>query len=265
MRCTSLQRLLTSPGSASFRDLQLVLRWQYEHLKSKNSSLLEQNVVASDIMRSSSRRVNRNNLTNRDDIKTNPPLLPPEKPPSSSSFDSGFDGAATGNLETGQEKQGGHGCRTLKSRHLRGAGENAASVSKFRVAGEPTASIRVVPNVDSVNLEITVKRSTALPKNPWLSLPVADLENCYTVIISPSSHAQRGATLSCERLTQTDRCVVDPNLSVSEDQDLEWSPIRNVLSSTITDVGGGAEQTETTPTLLWDSYDLHDLNASAGG
>lgn len=38
------------------------------------------------------------------------------------------------------------------------------------------------------------------------------------------------------------------------------SPIRNVLSSTLTEGGDGADGTaEAPPTLLWDSYDLHDV------
>ncbi|MCI4395622.1 hypothetical protein PGIGA_G00194210 [Pangasianodon gigas] len=265
-RCTSLRKLLISPGSATFRDLQLALQWQYEYLKGKNETAdstsdlhTQKNICAQSALRDSDffpRSVNGNGLTRHDG--PNYPLLLQSgaKPPSLSSFDSGFDGAGSGHLETGGGKTCQDEASRPKSTHLHVSEENVSSISEGlteeKSLGAP--SIRIIPNAsgDSVNFEITVKRSATLPKNPWLSLPVDDLENCYTVIISPS---QQRATRSCDQLTQT----TDTSVCDFQDQSTEWSPMHNVLSSTITDGGHGAETSENMPTLLWDSYDLHDL------
>ncbi|KAF4091938.1 hypothetical protein AMELA_G00015500 [Ameiurus melas] len=252
-RCAGLRRLLSSPASAAFRDLQLALQWQYEYLKGgreiadSTSDLRTRRVLPdSDFLPRSQRGANYLSL-----------LQSGAKPPSLSSFDSGFDGAGSGHLETGSGKtcQEDEASRA-KSPHLHVREENVSSISEgLTEERSPRASgICIIPNAsgDSVNFEITVKRSATLPKNPWLSLPVEDLENCYTVIISPS---QQRATRSCDQLTQTTHTSVCD----FQDQSTDWSPIHNVLSSTVTDGGREAETSETVPTLLWDSYDLHDL------
>lgn len=256
-----------SPGSATFRDLQLALQWQYEHLKGRNEtdlhtyrSLCPQSVFteSDDFMHS----VNVTDLTRHDGANYLLLRQSGAKPPSLSSFDSGFDGAGSGHLETGSGKTCQDGASRPKSSRLHVCEENMSSISEV-LADEKSLqapSIHIVPNAsgDSVNFEITVKRSATLPKNPWLSLPVDDLENCYTVIISPS---QQRATRSCDQLTQTS----DTSMCDFQDQSTtEWSPIHNVLSSTVTDGGPGAETSENVPTLLWDSYDLHDLMHDSG-
>lgn len=248
-----------SPGLATFRDLQLALRWQYEYLKGKHEALdsvsdlhTPRNVCAQSVHRDSDffphSFLNSNGLTRHNGANC-PPLHPSGvKPPSLSSFDSGFDGAGNGHPDTGGEKTCQDEAPRPKSPHVH-VGEGNVSIISEGLAEEK--SVRT-PSADSVNLEITVKRSATLPRNPWLSLPVDDLENFYTVIISPS---QQRVTKSCNQLTQT----TDTSMCDSQDRSTEWSPIRNVLSSTITDGGHGAETSENVPTLLWDSYDLHDL------
>ncbi|KAI5614967.1 actin-like, partial [Silurus asotus] len=243
--CTKLRRLLLAPASATFRDLQQVLQWQYECLKNRNQaagSAFElhpgSNVCVQSVPPDP-------DVFLKPGANAPPVLQPGVKPPSLSSFDSGFDGA--GHLEAvfGKTYQD-EPCRT-KSPHLHVCEENVSSIA----LGAP--SICIVPNAsgEKVNLEITVKRSATLPKNPWLSLPVDDLENCYMVIISPSQKTTR----SCDQLTQT----TETSLCELQDQTTDWSPIRNVLSSTVTDGGHEAETSENMPTLLWDSYDLRDL------
>ncbi|KAM9496126.1 uncharacterized protein Hap1MRO34_023269 [Clarias gariepinus] len=266
-RCTSLRKLLVSPGSATFRDLQPALQWQYEYLKGGNESVdptpdvrTLRNMSSRSVLGDSDflpLSINCNGLTRPDGAGYPPLLQSGAKPPSLSSFDSGFDGAGSSHLETaaGRTCQG-EASRRPKSSHLRVVEENASSVSEG-LAEEKSIrapSIHIIPsaNGDSLNFEITVKRSATLPKNPWLSLPVDDLENCYTVIISPSNQK---VTKSCDQLTQT----TDTSVCDVQDQSTEWSPIRNVLSSTLTDKGHGAETSETMPTLLWDSYDLHEV------
>ncbi|KAF5887369.1 Actin cytoplasmic, partial [Clarias magur] len=266
-RCTSLRKLLVSPGSATFRDLQPALQWQYEYLKGKNEAVdstpdvrTPRNVCSRSILGDSDffpHSINGNGLTRPDGADYPPLLQSGAKPPSLSSFDSGFDGTGSGHLETG----GGRTCQGEASSHpkpghLCVVEENASSISEGLVEEKSirAPSIHIVPsaNRDSLNFEITVKRSATLPKNPWLSLPVDDLENCYTVIISPSNQK---LTKSCDQLTQT----ADTSVCDVQDQSTEWSPIRNVLSSTLTDKVCGAETSETVPTLLWDSYDLRDV------
>ncbi|XP_073348778.1 uncharacterized protein [Pagrus major] len=134
--------------------------------------------------------------------------------------------------------------------------------------------------MESLNFEIKVKRSAALPSNPWLSLPVDDLENSYTVTITQNPTPQNrdlqihDPSEPCSTANQSCRCRDQPTHaeglsrgpqstdwthSQSSLVDPELSPIHNILSSTITD---GRDQSmctaEEVPTLLWDSYDLHD-------
>ncbi|KAK3522763.1 hypothetical protein QTP86_034196 [Hemibagrus guttatus] len=259
-RCSTLRKLLLFPGSAKFSDLQLAVQWQYECLKGRTVDSISdlhtrRNMCDQSVPRDSDDfPVNANILTRHDGANYSPLLQSGTKPPSLSSFDSGFDGAGSGHLETG----GGKICQDEPSRPksplLHVNEKNASSLSEGLTEKSLRApSIHIIPNVsgDTVNFEITVKRSATLPKNPWLSLPVDDLENCYTVIISPT---QQRKTKSCDQLTQT----TDTSVHDLQDQSTEWSPVGNVLSSTITD---GAETSEAVPTLLWDSYDLHDSDS----
>ncbi|XP_060769499.1 uncharacterized protein LOC132876470 isoform X2 [Neoarius graeffei] len=270
-RCTSLRKLLVSPGSVAFCDLQQALQWQYECLKGRNetagltSDLHPQgNACAQSVLRDSdfcSCSVSGNGLLRRG--ANDPPLLQSgAKPLSLSSFDSGFDGAGSGNFETGGGKVCQDESSRLKSPHLHASEETVSRISEDLAEEKPLGeqSISIIPNAtgDS-NFKITVKRSATLPKNPWLSLPLDDLENCYTVIISPS---QQREIRSCDQLTQTS----DASVCEFEDQSNEWSSIHNILSSTVADGGHEAETSaENMPTLLWDSYDLHDLLPDSDG
>ncbi|XP_051510649.1 uncharacterized protein LOC127415779 [Myxocyprinus asiaticus] len=148
------------------------------------------------------------------------------------------------------------------------------------------ASIQIVPKITSntLNLEIKVKRSATLPKNPWLSLPIDDLESSYTVTITPSSSNQQRdlkspslsehsyrtdqSNGSRDQPTQTNGLgcahTKDTKSSVFQSQDSfedsELNPIGNVLSSTITDNEDKPSNiVDGEPSLLWDTFDLHNL------
>ena len=235
--------------------------------------------------------------------------MPPQtegKPSSLSSFDSGFDGAGCSPLEAAA---GGGGGGTEAWQGLSGG---TGSRESFRPSGAPPrthaenssgaldaedlkeafdfgsvgnssrASVQVVPKIklDSLNFQIKVQRSATPPQNPWLSLPVDDLENSYTVTITQNPPGQQKApdlsrnhsSGSRDQPTQTEVPAsplsdarppaadgILPSLGGNRDPGL--SPIRHLLSSTITD---GMEKSECTaegnPTLIWDSYDFHDQN-----
>lgn len=254
-----------SPGSSTFRDLQPAVQWQYEYLKGRNETAVSisdlhtwEDVCAEENVLKDSKffthSVHSNGFARQDGPSYSLHRQSEAKPPSLSSFDSGFDGAGSGHLDTGGGKTCQDKAPKLKSPHVHFSEENVSSISEGLAEGKPlrAPTIHIIPSVsgDSVNFEITVKRSATLPKNPWLSLPVDDLENCYTVIISPT---QQRATSSCDQLTQT------INASVCDFEDHECSPIHNVLSSTITDGGLEVETSQNVPSLVWDSYDLRDL------
>uniref|UniRef100_A0A3B1JQL8 Si:ch211-241j12.3 n=2 Tax=Astyanax mexicanus TaxID=7994 RepID=A0A3B1JQL8_ASTMX len=314
-RCMNLRKLLTSPGSATLRDLQLALQWQYEYLKGSretvNSDLIPRRNESTETV-DSERSVQRDSgfvsimasvrpssshpdLNKQDCVKNNPlrsAVLPDAaslagKPPSLSSFDSGFEGAGGGQIE-GKEGQDGlprmpysrETTSRLKVPQLQISEENVSSMSDSEdldhgTAGSnsTTASIHIIPRItsDSLNFEIKVQRSATLPKNPWLSLPVDNLESSYTVTISPSSPAlQRppkchSPSEHCrDQPTQTDSqgCGYSTKQQDHEGsfREGEFSPIRNVLSSTMAEGGDQADGTTDVPhTLLWDTYDLHDV------
>ncbi|TUG71446.1 hypothetical protein Baya_16820 [Bagarius yarrelli] len=239
-----VKRLLISPGSTRLQELRLALQWQYEYLKGRSADSSSDHPS---VFRDSDIPVNTDVMTRHNGVKYPPILQPGTKLSSLSSFDSGFEGVGSGHLETGSGKTSHIEAYTPKSPLLLINEENVSSISEGS-----EKFLHIIPNAggDSVNFEITVKRSAMLPKNPWLSLPVDDLESFYTVIISPIWQKD---TQRCDQLTQT----TDSSVCNLLDQSSEWSPITNVLSSTITDEGPGAERSETMPTLLWDSYDLH--------
>ncbi|KAJ8275034.1 hypothetical protein COCON_G00096590 [Conger conger] len=242
------------------------------------------------------------------------------KPPSLSSFDSGFDGAGSSHLDAGAGRDGWEGLprpqgtrETFRPivRQPQIHEENFSSVSdsedcreefQFGAAGagsSSNASIQIIPKITmgSLNFEIKVKRSATLPKNPWLSLPVEDLESSYTVTISPNSQGplqesvrrQDSSERSRDQPTQTEVQPTTQEYSGGEEEsmhvggmevgprervgilqaqdsfeELDLSPICNILSSTITDSQDKQESTvDSVPTLLWDSYDLHNNKPEA--
>ncbi|KAJ8397612.1 hypothetical protein AAFF_G00436110 [Aldrovandia affinis] len=245
------------------------------------------------------------------------------KPPSLSSFDSGFDGAGSSHLDAGAGREGWEGFARPQGtretfrpivRQPQIHEENISSVSDSEdcreefefsaVGGEGSsrASIQIIPKmtVDSLNFEIKVKRSATLPRNPWLSLPVEDLENSYTVTITPNPQAPPRDSVrspdpserSRDQPTQTETQPSIQTSSGGEDElslqgaggmevgesegvsilqaqdsfeDSALSPIRNILSSTITDARDKQNSTvDSVPTLLWDTYDFHNTKQDAG-
>ncbi|KAK1889153.1 Actin-3 [Dissostichus eleginoides] len=291
-RCMILRKLLMSSGPVAVGPLQRALQWQYELLGNSQFDPPPPDDGASN---RTAKEVQ--DLTNG--VKEQKAAHLPQtvsasaegKAPSLSSFDSGFDGAGGCQLEAWRGREGVESLCTsagirdsvrLASSQPQIHEENISSVSdaedlreEFGSLGNSSrASIHIIPNVtvDSLNLEIKVKRSAALPSNPWLSLPVDNLENSYTVTITqnPTPHKgdlQLDGSDPCrfrDQPTQTDVLSrtqpTDWALhSQSSLEDPELSPIRKVLSSTITE---GRERsiltTEGGPTLLWDSYDLHE-------
>ncbi|CAB1414297.1 unnamed protein product [Pleuronectes platessa] len=114
------------------------------------------------------------------------------------------------------------------------------------------------------NLKIKMKLSAAHP---------SDLEKSDTVIITHSPTTQK--TDHCTNGTHCNSSPVQPTKTkASGPRSRDWiqhsqrslddpglSPIRNVLSSTITDKRDeSTSTTEGIPSLLWDSYDLQDHN-----
>ncbi|XP_042156582.1 uncharacterized protein LOC112218061 [Oncorhynchus tshawytscha] len=156
------------------------------------------------------------------------------------------------------------------------------------VGNTSRASIQIIPKitVDSLDFEIKLKQSATLPQNPWLSLPVDNLENSYTVTITqnPSPHQQdikspnpsecshhtdQLSNRSRDQPTQTEVHTspqsrgAQPSDSILQAQDSfeesELSPTCNSLSSTITDAGDVPNYTaESIPTLPGDTYDFHN-------
>lgn len=289
----TLRRLLTSPGSVPLHDLQRALQWQYEYLTGTSditSSQTDHN-KSSFISNSVPHRHLVSQCESLFDLakwpsvgdccrQVSPSGAPAAgKPPSLSSFDSGFDGAGSSHVDTRSRREGlsrfpGNG--DTKAVYAEIHEENVASVSDSEDQREdpecsfkrdaPQASIQIVPKItsDSVNLEIKVKRSATLPKNPWLSLPIDDLESSYTVTITPNSSNQQRivkspslskTTRDAERTARTR----DPEREDSF-EDSELNPIINVLSSTITDHEDKASATvDAEASLLWDTFDLHNL------
>ncbi|KAG7258158.1 hypothetical protein CRUP_031583 [Coryphaenoides rupestris] len=225
------------------------------------------------------------------------------KPSSLSSFDSGFDGAGCSPLEvggcsvSGGGREGWRGQSVLSgSRESFGPptrspqthkdnlsvasdSEDLREAFNFGSAGNSSrASIQIVPKIklDSLNFEIKVQRSATPPQNPWLSLPVDDLEKSYTVTITPNTPEPRlsrnHSSGSRDQPTQTEAPASTqsdggPHMEDWAPQsppglrDPGLSPIQGLLSSTITDGKDKSDcTTEGNPTLIWDSYDLHDQN-----
>ncbi|XP_042339336.1 uncharacterized protein LOC121940690, partial [Plectropomus leopardus] len=316
-RCATLRKLLMSSGPVAVSDLQMALQWQYELLRSShvdNSSDGATERTAKDVeelAKCENGKEAARLLGASHSAAVSRTVAAEDKPPSLSSFDSGFDGAGSSQLEACGGREGLEGLPRLAGTResVKPAmiqpqihTENLSSVSDSEDHGEEfdlgsvgnssRASIQIIPKVttDSLNFEIKVKRSAALPNNPWLSLPVDDLENSYTVTITQNPTPQRDLQLldpsdPCIEANQSSRSRDQPtqtevlsSAKPREPQDRDWtlqlqssledpelSPIRNVLSSTITETGRDKSMctTEGNPTLLWDSYDLHDQNQDA--
>ncbi|XP_037606562.1 uncharacterized protein LOC119476946 [Sebastes umbrosus] len=315
-RCMTLRKLLIGLGPVAVGHLQLALQWQYELLR---SSHVNRPSVVDGATNGTAKVIQDPGKCESVKEAARLPRTSPStavsgmasaeaKPLSLSSFDSGFDGAGSSQLEAWGGRDGVDGLSRLAGTRdsVRPATtsqilkENISSVSDCEdhreefdvgsVGNSSRNSIQIIPKVtvDSLNVEIKVKRSAALPNNPWLSLPVDDLEKSYTVTITQNptprkrnlrdpSEPRTDAESNGSRDQRTQTEVLgsaqarepqsrDSTLhSQSRLEDPELSPIRNILSSTITD--GRDESvctTEGIPTLLWDSYDLHDQNQEAG-
>lgn len=202
-----LRELLISSGPVSEEKLQLALQWQYELLHSSNVSHFSDslNNMPGDAEPSSSEP----GYTLCDDTKTElslPATSPAvsvigsadEKAPSLVSSHSGSDRARSSLVEISEEKG------------LQRSAGNQESVRTalnetevFSVDGQHhreeldqhpvgNLSIQTSPTVqvESLNV-IKLKLSAAAPDNSWLSLSVDDLENSYSVIITPKPEPQQ--------------------------------------------------------------------------
>lgn len=276
--------------------LQRALQWQYELLRGSYSST---DCAAE-------------GTGHADDAITSPrtsssaELVSAHSTPLSlSSFDSGFDGVGNGQLEVcGGRERPDDLCRlsevtdsekrTLVLPQINKDGSACSDIHDedfdcASVGNSSGASIQIVPKAaaDSLNFEIRVRRSAALPSNPWLSLPVDNLENSYTITITPNPAPQKknhklqdpadrsaavGQLSGCRNQpTQAEVwSSTQPRASTGKDcvlssqdtlEDPELSPVGHILSSTITEeINKSLSATEGAPTLLWDSYDLHEQN-----
>ncbi|XP_035003999.2 uncharacterized protein LOC118101986 [Hippoglossus stenolepis] len=303
-RCMTLRNLLTSSGPVNVGHLQLALQWQYELLRSSHLNQFHAHSATNGTTKEFQNSLLESKLTKCERGKGTEQLLGTSplaevsemvsaacKSPSLKSFDSGCDGDGSSRLEAwkGREEVKGlprlagiRDCVRPTISHPQILREHSNSVSDpVDHRGEADSSgtrIQIVTKVteDSLNLKIKMKLSAAHPSNVWLSLPAEDLENSYTVIITHSPTTQK--TDTCTNGTHCNSSPVQPTkMEESGPRSRDWirhsqsslddpglSPIRNVLSSTITD--GRDESTSTTegiPSLLWDSYDLHDHSQDA--
>ncbi|XP_028295950.1 uncharacterized protein LOC114457963 isoform X2 [Gouania willdenowi] len=291
-RCMTLRKLLISSGPVVVGHLQLALQWQYELLMDTHAgrSVIDIQTKASGSSLSKVEGIEEESHPIRHSpMNAGPELASAEvKPPSVSSRQDAYSG-----------REGGKGLDSLRpALNQHQVQEQIISVSDSEHHGEECdlgsvgnssrASLQIRPEVkpDSVNLEIKVKRTAALPTNPWLSLPVDDLENSYTITIRQNPMQLREESqwhdlpepqaavsqFNRSRDTQTEvlSCTEHPENygwmlhSQSDVEEAEQSPFSKILSSTITD---GREQSmcsmEEMPTLLWDSYDLHEQDSDA--
>lgn len=301
-----------SSGPVAVGHLQLALQWQYDLLRSShvNHSSVDSGAAkdVKDLTKCESGKEAAHLLRTSPSTAVSGLVSAEGKPPSLSSFDSGFEGAGSSQLEACGGREGVEGLsRVTETRpsvrpvlsQPQIQQDDIASVSDSEdhreefdfgsVGNSSRASIQIIPKatMESLNFEIKVKRSAALPSNPWLSLPVDNLENSYTVTITPNPTPQKpdlqfhDPSDPCTNANQPNRFRDQPTQpevlsstqsresrrrdwilhSQSSLEDPEISPICDILSSTITD---GRDKsmctTEGIPTLLWDSYDLHEQN-----
>lgn len=268
-----LRELLISSGPVSEEKLQLALQWQYELLHSNNVSHFpdSSNDMPGDAEPSSSEP----GYTLCDDTKKelNLPATSPAvselgsaggKAPSLISSHSGFDRARSSPVEISEEKGLQRSAGNQESVRTALNETDVFSVTdshhhreELDQRSEGNSSIQTSPKVlvESLNV-IKVKRSAAAPDNPWLSLPVDDLENSYSVIITPKPGPQQtdlqvheasghdaadDPTNRCRdqhlHTEATDPQTKDWNLHPQADVcDPELNLINNILSSTNIDV-----------------------------
>lgn len=272
--------------------LQRALQWQYELLRSGHVSRAADG-TARDVKSGKER-------TSPSAATVSGPVSAEGKPPSPSSFDSGFDGAGSSQLEVcggweileglsglAETRDSGRSILNHPQTH-QGSSPSISDAADHReefdfgsVGNSSRASIQIVPKAatESLNFEIKVKRSAALPSNPWLSLPIDNLENSYTITVTPNPTPQKNPPedpadpctsqpIGCrDQPTQTEVSRnVQSGGSVSRDwfvssQSTLQDPIYDILSSTITEERDKSMcTTDGVPTLLWDSYDLHEQN-----
>ncbi|KAF3702527.1 Actin CyI, cytoplasmic Precursor [Channa argus] len=322
-RCMTLRKLLISSAPVAIGHLQLALQWQYELLCNSHvnqtsaqraTSSNAKNAQDSSLESPKSEHGKEVSVLEASPSNNMAPgnLSAEHRPPSLSSFDSGFDGAGSTPLEAKGGRENVEvlprlaGTRDYLKAAMSQADIHKDNISSFTDSGDhgqvldfssvensSRASIQIIPKltVDSINLEIKVKRSAAMPNNPWLSLPVDDLENSYTVTITqnatpqtreiqsydPSdSHTKASHTYSPqEDSTDTgELSSTHPREPENRDwrlrsqsnlEDPDLSHISNILSSTIADERDKSiSSTEGIPTLLWDSYDLHPPSDFSG-
>ncbi|XP_008396720.1 uncharacterized protein LOC103457989 [Poecilia reticulata] len=278
-RCMILRTLLMSSGPVSVEQLQLALQWQYEMLHGNLNFELCLNHSNED--KESSERdhaVCESGL----EAGSHPAALLSAAAVGPASADWSAQLEASGGKDEVENFQKltrisdptmaapGQPSKQEEGNFSAEGSEVSRKLGSALPANFSSASIQIIPKVEaeSLNLEIMVKRSAAPPTNPWLSLPVDDLENSYTVTVTPKPTPQKKQSPECsgvgvqeggssQRFTHTEAlsCM---KLQHSCEDDPELSPISNVLSSTITD----GRDTEA-PTFLWDSYDLHEEKPEA--
>ncbi|CAN9507602.1 unnamed protein product [Ophioblennius macclurei] len=265
-RCMTLRKLLISSGPVSVGNLQKALQWQYHLLCIEHADPPAEGAVHTSSSNDSIQQV------------TPPPPLE-GKLASLSSLDSGFDGAANGQMEAGGGRRRAEDSTDSAQPQRNEEKLSGAPDCQFdlgSVGSSSRASLHISPRTsfDSLSFEIKVSRSAAMPSNPWLSLPVDDLENSYTVTITPKATPQKGDGSISEGShtpqglpTQLDKGLQTRDWLLHSQSDLddpELDSMDDLLSSTVTE---GREvtvcTTEGVPTLLWDSYDFHHQNLDA--
>ncbi|PWA21865.1 hypothetical protein CCH79_00017593, partial [Gambusia affinis] len=247
-RCMILRTLLMSSGPVSVEQLQLALQWQYEMLHENwNSELCLNHLDEDKGLYEGDHAVCGSGL----EAGSHPAVLLSAAAVGPASADRSAQLEATGGKDEVENFQKltrisdpttaapGQPSMQEEGSFSAPGSEVDRKFGSALPANFSSSSIQIIPKVEaeSLNLEIMVKRSAAPPTNPWLSLPVDDLENSYTVTITPTP---------------------TPHKKHSCEDDPELGTISNVLSSTITD----GRDTEA-PILLWYSYDLHEEKPEA--
>ncbi|XP_034017559.1 uncharacterized protein LOC117502613 isoform X1 [Thalassophryne amazonica] len=305
-RCMTLRKLLVSVGPVTTDAVQLALQWQHEFLQSNHWSVSSDPGSGEDALDSpggacppSTKTASRSETHTRDDaggplgketvgpVGSTPSSAAPGlvltrgKPSSLSSFDSGVDGVGGGQLELGESLSGLF--RTTRppqfhQRNLSSVCDSGEYRGVFGLGSRPSTQVLPKASMESLNLEVKVTRLVDLPSNPWLSLPVDDLENSYTVTITPNPPPHRDSSGSNSNSLWSNRSHSQPTqtagLSTSQSrgpstwewilqsqssfEDPELSPVCNILSSSSTDTRDRFTcSTEGSPTSLWDSHHLH--------
>ncbi|XP_069743470.1 uncharacterized protein [Narcine bancroftii] len=176
-----------------------------------------------------------------------------KRPPSLSSFDSGIDGTGIYNLETvkfnyeitnreqGAKKSPNSSLITESAKlnedgTVGGVETQCPAIEEFEFADFSSISSEVQPVLKSdpnaLNFEIKVSRSASLPKNPWVSLSVEDLEKSYVVTISPKKSVLESQRFKHVKSASCD--VVDENEERQVNGFCGMTPTLNKLSLTKT-------------------------------